>query len=150
MTQSSSWRRPGSTGEFPALPNQFFRNEHFSVYVDERMRLVRTVRSDKPFASLTEFERVFTELGEALDRLDRQRYVILADVRAAPGRNDPDFEAALLRMRPRWLGGFRKVGVLVQTTVGVMQIQRYARQDGIKRLVTIDEAEILRYFSQAD
>ncbi|WNG42447.1 hypothetical protein F0U61_42960 [Archangium violaceum] len=114
------------------------------------MRLVRTVRSDKPFASLTEFERVFTELGEALDRLDRQRYVILADVRAAPGRNDPDFEAALLRMRPRWLGGFRKVGVLVQTTVGVMQIQRYARQDGIKRLVTIDEAEILRYFSQAD
>ncbi|WP_239014496.1 hypothetical protein [Archangium violaceum] len=114
------------------------------------MRLVRTVRSDKPFASMSEFDRVFMELGEALDRLDRARYVIIADMRAAPGRNDPEFEAGILRMRPRWLGGFRKVGVLVQTTVGMMQIQRYARHDGIKRLVTTDEEEIHRYFSQAD
>lgn len=150
MTQSSSWRRPGSTGEFPVVPNQVFRNEHFTVFVDERLRLVRSIRSDKPFSSIAEFERSFLELGEALDRLDRQRYAILADLRAAPGRNDSEFEAALSRVRSRWLGGFRKVGVLVQTTVGMMQIQRYARQDGIKRLVTNDEEELLRYFSQAD
>jgi hypothetical protein len=124
---------------------QVFRNDYYTVLVEERLRLVRVVRSEKPFATIPELEVCFAQLIPALDALDRPRYVLLSDVRAVPGRNDPEFEAALARVRPLWLTGFRKVGVLVQSSVGLLQVQRYARKDGLIRKVSNDEAELLEY-----
>lgn len=127
---------------------QVFQDEYFTVLVDERMGIVRTVRSDKPFASLVELDGIFGRLAMALDELGRSRYGLLADLRGSPGRNDPEFEAAMERLRPLWVGGFRKVGVLVRSTVGLMQIQRHARRDGVPRLISKDEDELLEYLSQ--
>lgn len=124
---------------------QVFRNDYYTVLVDERLHLVRVVRSDKPFASIPDFDACFAQLIPALDALGRTRYVLLSDIRAVHGRNDPEFEAALERVRPVWLNGFRKVGVLVQTSVGLLQVQRYARKDGLVRKVSNDEAELLEY-----
>ncbi|WP_331101499.1 hypothetical protein [Archangium sp.] len=129
---------------------QVSRNDHFTILLDERRGLIHTIRSDKPFSSLEELEVAFGELGATLDGLGRARYALLCDIRAAPGRNDPQFEAALQRVRPRWISGFRRVGVLVKSVVGQLQIQRYARQDGIKRLITNDEDELLKYLTQED
>jgi hypothetical protein len=120
------------------------------VLVDEQRGLIHSSRTNTPFASMEEVEDAFAELGKVLDGLGRSRYVLLADIRAAPGRNDPQFEAVLQRVRPRWVAGFRKVGVLVQSAVGKLQINRYARQDGIPRLVTDDEEELLQYLLQED
>jgi hypothetical protein len=150
MTQPPLGRRPGSSGSFPSVPKQVFLSDYFTILVEERKGIVRTVRSDKPFASIQELEADFEALIKALDDLGRARYALIADIRAAPGRNDPQFEAALQRIRPRWMGGFRKVGVLVQSAVGMLQIKRYTKQDDIKRLVTTDEDEILKYFAQED
>lgn len=138
------------TGGFPSTPKQLFRDDYFTVLVDERRGIVRTIRGDKPFASMRELEVSFEGLIKALDDLGRARYALLADIRAAPGRNDPQFEEALQRVRLRWLRGFRKVGVLVQSAVGLLQVKRYARQDDVKRLVTNDEDELLEYLTQAD
>ncbi|WP_375771294.1 hypothetical protein NR798_10460 [Archangium gephyra] len=126
---------------------QIFQDEYFTVLVDERLGIVRTVRSEKPFDSLGELDGIFARLGAALDALGRSRYGLLADLRATPGRNDPQFEAALERLRPMWVGGFRKHGVLVRTTVGLMQIQRHARRDGVERLISKDEDELLKYLT---
>ena len=52
------------------------------------------------------------------------------------------------RHRPGWVGGFRKVGVLVRSTVGVMQIQRHARSDGFERMISTDENELLTYLTE--
>lgn len=128
---------------------QVFQDAYFTVLVDERSAIVRTVRSSTPFASLEELEGVFMRLGDALDALGRSRYALLADLRAGPGRNDPEFETAMeQRHRPRWVGGFRKVGVLVRSTVGLMQIQRHARSDGFERMISKDEDELLKYLTQ--
>jgi hypothetical protein len=132
------------------MGQQVFQNEYFTVLVDERMGIVRTVRNDKPFASIEELDGVFTQLGDALDALGRERYGLLADLRAAPGRNDAQFETTMLRLRPRWVGGFRKVGVLVRSTVGLMQIQRHGRHDGHERVVSKDEDELLKYLTEED
>jgi len=129
---------------------QLFQDEYFTAFVDERMRIVHTIRSDKPFDAIEELDSVFARLGSALDTLDRSRYGIFADIRAAPGRNDPQFEAALERLRPRWIGGFRKIGVLVRSAVGQMQVQRHARRDGVKRLVSQDVDELLKYLTEED
>ncbi|WP_257456919.1 hypothetical protein [Archangium lipolyticum] len=128
---------------------QVFQDEYFTVLVDERRGIVRTIRSSAPFTSLEELEGIFTRLGESLDALGRSRYGLLADLRAGPGRNDPEFEAIMeQRHRPRWIGGFRRVGVLVRSTVGVMQIQRHARSDGVERMISKDEDELLKYLTQ--
>ncbi|MFY0564641.1 hypothetical protein ACN28E_12370 [Archangium lansingense] len=132
------------------MSKQVFRSDYFTVLVDERMGIIRTIRSDKPFGTLQEFDAEFEALIKALDDLGRARYALIADIRAVPGRNDPEFEAALQRVRARWIGGFRKVGVLVQSAVGMLQVKRYARQDTIRRLVTNDEDELLRYLTQED
>lgn len=145
MTQSPPSRRPGPLA---SAPRRVFHNEHFTVLVDERLSLVRIVRSDRPFASIPELEASYAQLIPALDALGRTRYALLSDFRAAHGRNDPEFEAALHRVRPLWLRGFRKVGVLVKSAVGLLQIQRYAKQDDMKRLVSTDEAELLEYLTQ--
>jgi hypothetical protein len=128
---------------------QIFQDEYFTVLVDERMGIVRTIRSEKQFDSIDGLDVIFARLAAVLDGLGRSRYGILADLRATPGRNDPEFEAALERLRPLWIGGFRKVGVLVRSTVGMMQIQRHARRDGLERLISKDEDELLAYLTTA-
>jgi len=150
MTQQPSRRRTGFPDDLAPSSKQIFQNEHFIVLVEEQKGLVRTVRNDRGFGSIQELEAAFTELSEILDGLGRERYVLLADIRAAPGRNDPQFEAAIQRLRPRWIGGFRKVGVLVRSAVGLLQVQRYAKQDGVERRVSTDEAELLKYLTQED
>ncbi|KFA86746.1 hypothetical protein [Archangium violaceum] len=129
---------------------QIFRNEYFTALVDEGTGIVRNIRGDKPFTSMRDLEVSFEGLIKALDDLGRARHTLLIDIRAAPGRNDPEFEAALQRFRLRWIGGFRKVGVLVQSAVGLLQVKRYAKQDGVTRLVTDDEDELVRYLTQTD
>jgi hypothetical protein len=147
VSQPSS---PSGTGTWEGLlssSKQIFQNTHFSILVNERMSVVVTRRGEKPFTSVEELEAIFADFANALDRLDRARYALVADIRAAPGRNDPLFEPVMQRLSPRWLGGFRKVGVLVKSTAGLLQAQRYARKDGISRLTSNDEAEMFRYLT---
>lgn len=128
---------------------QIFQDEYFTVLVDERRGIVRTIRSSTPFPSLEELGGIFTRLGDVLDALGRSRYGLLADLRAGPGRNDPEFEVVMEQHhRPRWVGGFRKIGVLVRSSVGVMQIQRHARSDGVERMISKDEDELLAYLTE--
>ncbi|WP_437807585.1 hypothetical protein [Sorangium sp. So ce1078] len=129
-------------------PKLLWQNDHYAVLVDAPLRIVWNVRSSKPFTSIEEVEAELGALCRFMDGLGRSQYALLLDIRAAPGRNDPAFEAALDRIRPLWLQGFRRVGVLVQSVVGAMQAQRYARRDSIKRLITSDEAALLRYLTQ--
>lgn len=131
-----------------SAPKPVWQNDHYTVLVDEQMDIVWNVRTSHPFASIEELEAVKAALCIFLDGLGRSRYALLVDVRAAPGRNDPSWEAAMARIRPRWFRGFRRIGVLVQSVVGALQIQRYAKQDGIERLITCDEAALLRYLTE--
>ncbi|WP_437596325.1 hypothetical protein [Sorangium sp. So ce590] len=129
-------------------PKPVWQNDDYAVLVDAPLGIVWNVRSSKPFASIEELEASMASVCRCMDGLGRSRYALLLDIRAAPGRNDPAFEAALDRLRPLWFQGFRRVGVLVQSVVGELQAQRYARRDSIKRLITSDEAALLRYLAQ--
>ena len=142
-------RRATDTPE-SALPwgQQVFQNAHFTVLVDERVRIIATVRNTTPYDSLAELRESIDTLSKALDRLGRERYALLVDVRAVPGRNDSEFDVALQRLLPLWLLGFRRVGVVLRSTAGLLQIQRHAKQDGIERWPTLDAAAVVKYLSQ--
>lgn len=125
--------------------HEILRNEHFTVLIDSAQRLARVTRSALPFTSAEEVEQKWLEVSRALDRAGRHRLAQLVDLRAAPGRNEPEFEKAMMRVRPLVMQGFSRIGILVQSTVGALQIKRHVREDGIDRMVSSSESELLTY-----
>ncbi len=128
---------------------KIFESAYFELWVNEARRLLICVRTEAPFASLMELHGAFSALIRVMDTYERSKYLLLCDMRRAIGRNDPEFEQAMTSIRPRWLGGFRRVAVRVKTTLGSMQIRRYSRDDGIERLISSDEQEIEKYLMGA-
>ncbi|AKT38959.1 hypothetical protein [Chondromyces crocatus] len=115
-----------------------FRSPHLVVAVDEAHAHVRVTRTAEPFRTLEELQAAYATLIPALDAIGRAGRTLLVDLRSSPGRNDAAFEQAMRALRPSYLGGYTRVGVLVQSVIGAMQVQRYAREDGIERLITAD------------
>jgi hypothetical protein len=139
-TPPSAGARPG-TGTLVEL----YRDEYVLIQADPRGPLVRYTRTAAPFPSLDALDRTMNAVNEALDRYGRRGRVLFSDARAAPGRNDPAFEAAMHRHRMRIYQGMQRIGVLVQTTIGKLHLERLAREDGVERKISLDEAEIYDY-----
>lgn len=129
---------------------EILQNEHFSVAVDPTLKLARVSRTAVPFSSADQVASKWLEVSRVLDRIGRRQLSQLVDLRAAPGRNEPEFEAAMLRVRPMVMREFRRIGILVQSTVGAMQIKRHVREDGIERMISSNEAELLAYLCSQD
>jgi hypothetical protein len=121
-------------------------NQRWTIDLDESKALVRATRTDLPTQSMPETERLYCEVEVALDAIGRRRHVLLVDLRGSPVRNDPEFEQAMARLRLKLFGGFAAVAVLVKTAVGVLQVQRYAREDGVVLHVCHNEEEAYAYF----
>ncbi|WP_433926212.1 hypothetical protein AB3662_25125 [Sorangium cellulosum] len=128
---------------------EILRNAHYVVIVNPAMKLARVTRSAVPSESVAQFEEGWMEVSRALDRVGRDGLSLLVDLRSAVGRNDPAFEAAMLRIRPAVMRGFRRVAILVRTPAGALQIQRHFREDGVERMIGSDEARLLQYLSEA-
>ncbi|WP_437588640.1 hypothetical protein [Sorangium sp. So ce1000] len=128
---------------------EILRNIHFVITVNPAVQLVRVTRSAVPSESAMQFEAKWMEACRALDRAGRSGLSLLLDLRAAVGRNDPEYELAMQRVRPAVMRGFRRVAVLVQTPAGALQIHRHLREDGIERLIGSDEDRLLDYLLDA-
>ncbi|XYH99549.1 hypothetical protein ACMHYB_07245 [Sorangium sp. So ce1128] len=128
---------------------EVLRNAHFVVTVDHMTKFVRVTRSAEPFDSIEQIEQKCLEITAALALLDRRTMSLFLDIRAAPGRNDPRFEEATLRLRTDAVRGFARVAVLVQTSAGALQVRRHSREDGIDRLISDNEHELLAYLAAA-
>lgn len=138
-------KRGETPAALPAGVKEIFHDAYVTVLLDEPRKLVRLVRSATPFPDLEAPKRTYAPLIALCDELDRSRYSLLTDLRAAPGRNDPAFEALMHPLRARLQTGFARLGTLVATAVGAMQVRRLTREEGSERLVSTDEAELLRY-----
>ena len=117
---------------------------YFEVHHDRARDLVRLVRTAHPYPSIPEMVAASEALGRKLEPLKAARCLI--DMRnGPPGRNDEAFEHAGEQSRRELHRHFKKVGVLVRTVAGVLQVQRLNRQSGITAHVFKDEVEALRY-----
>jgi hypothetical protein len=112
--------------------------------------ILRFSRTELPYPSLDEMIELHERIGRTFDRLGRDRHVLLVDLRRGPLNNKPDFETAMARGRAILVRGFPRVAVLVQTAVGMLQVRRHLREDGIPGDVFTDEAEALSYLARAD
>jgi hypothetical protein len=124
---------------------EVFRDEYSTISIDLKGPLIRSVRSDVPFPTLEDLELAVSKQVRTFDEVGRENRVLLSDLRAAIGRNDSQFEDRMAKLRPRLYGGFRRVGMLVRSSVGALQIKRLVQEDGLSRMVMTDEGALLEY-----
>ncbi|MFO0760227.1 MAG: hypothetical protein U0359_27345 [Byssovorax sp.] len=120
-----------------------FENKHWIVEKDGSRPLLVVRRTPWPYTVAAEVELSFRPMETALDAADRRSLVLLLDMRAAPFRNDAEFEAAAHTHPQRFFRGFLRMAVVVRTAAGRLQAQRYFRQRGVEVATFIDEIEAI-------
>jgi len=124
---------------------EIYRDDYITTFLEYEGKLVRLVRSAEPFPNITVLQTSFANVVAAAKPYVTAETCILNDQRQAPGRNDPAFEEAMGSIRKQLYVLFRKHAVLVKFSVGKLQLQRLQKEDKLDRLVSQDEAELLRY-----
>ena len=110
-------------------------NEYISVDCDAEARVVTLTRTaaDLPRES-ADIRQVYREVVDALEGIERKHYAIIADGRAATGRNDAAFESVHEEFLGQIFGGFRHVATVVGTMAGRLQVGRYNADPRDKRI----------------
>mgnify|MGYP000709324533 CR=1 FL=1 len=121
---------------------ELFQDDYIVVRVDADGLLVWLIRSSVAYPDIAALMWSFEGVIAALDRAGRSGRVMLFDTRAARGRNDPEFESAMAALRPRIERQFVRVGVLVASAVGALQMRRWVSADGIERLTGTSAVEL--------
>jgi hypothetical protein len=114
--------------------------------VDLRPKGAIVRRTRRRYVDLSELAESFAALRRQLELLPPEASTLLVDLRAAVGRNDPSFESTLAPLRRELLCRFERPGLLVRTTIGRLQLERYLAADGVKAQVFSDEAEAMTWF----
>jgi hypothetical protein len=92
---------------------------------------------------------IFDPVERAISGIQRDRYGLLIDVRAAKGRNDEEFEKKFVPIRQSIQRGFRRVAIVVVTPQGKLQAGRYAREDRLPNSVFDDYGAALTWLEEA-
>lgn len=129
---------------------EVLQSRHFTVSVSGTEKLARIDRSDVAFDSVEEVTRAWREVDAALQKTMRKGRSLLIDLRRAPARNDPGFENAVRAILPDIRRGYRRIGVLVRSAAGGLQVSRLARADGAVEFISSSEADIIAYFQTPD
>lgn len=129
----------------PRNHSEVYRDEYIAVFADLSGKLVRLQRSNLPHPTPADFERSFRQAAVAVDRIGRTDRVMLIDVREALGRNEPEFDAAMRRIRPIVEAKMLRVAVLLRSSAGLLQMKRINQEDGVWRMLTMNEQEALDF-----
>ena len=127
----------------PSVP--VYQDEYLTVLCERDGKLFRSIRSSRGFPDVDTLDACYDRMLVSIRPYLRRDSVLLSDVRQAPGRNDPVFEKAMEDVRLRVYPIFRKRAILVQSTIGNLHISRLIQHDKLERMVSQDEAELLRY-----
>lgn len=113
---------------------ELYRSAHFLVTFDEERKLVCRKRTDLGFASPAQIEAAYAALLDVVEPFHHPDHALLADLRLAPPRNDPAYEAIISLYYHRLFAGFHKIAVLVKMEAGRLQILRLATPEVAPRM----------------
>jgi hypothetical protein len=119
----------------------------YVVELREHGAIVR--RTTRRYADISQIGPSFAAVEVQLRALTPATSSLLVDLRAIVGRNDSPFETALAPLRRELLRKFDRTALLVRTSIGRLQLQRYLASDGIEAEVFSDEADALAWFVPA-
>lgn len=102
-------------------------------------RIVRIVRSSRPFLSVLELHHERLLLAEALNHRGRGGRGLLVDSREAPHTTDDRMQEEFRRFRLDISRGFDAVAIVVRTKVGMLQVRRLGTQPNSEARAFDDE-----------
>jgi uncharacterized protein (DUF2461 family) len=120
------------------------RRPFYEVELRPQGAIVR--RTAERYIDLSQLAPSFAALEEQFASLPPGASTLLVDLRKAVGRNDDAFETTLAPMRRELLRRFERSALLVRTTIGRLQLERYLAADAIVARVFSDEAEAMAWF----
>jgi hypothetical protein len=123
---------------------------YYTLDLDPSVPLVIFRRRDVPYPSAAVIEGEAKRIEQALGSIGSRGYRLLVDLRPILPRNDPEFERAIVGIRQQLVRHAHRVVVLVRTAIGVLQVQRHIRDDGMDARVMHDEHEALSYLLQPE
>lgn len=124
-------------------------DRHISILVDERRRVVRIARTAEPLVSALDIGDMIGHVQRSLLTLARPRYGVLIDIRRALLADESRYADHAVALRRELVGGFRKSAFLVETQVGMLQTQRFAREERLATRVYCDELAAMIYLTQS-
>lgn len=124
----------------PAL----FSSRFWEMSSDPLKRLVRLTRTDQSFDSVSDVRIANDEVIQAM-RLEHSRWGLVVDMRGAPARTDPGFEAAMRPLREAVERRYARTALLLSSAVGMLQVNRLTRDEGATTFVTTDENEAIDF-----
>lgn len=130
---------------------QRLRTEFVTVWVDDTRRLVKFKRSSRSFPTVEALRDSVNDLIGKLYELvpleSQPEYGLFQDMRDAPLVRNPEMDRVLNELAPRMSSHFRKVAILIQTPVGLLQARRKAAEINLKMQVFEDEIEALNFLT---
>ncbi len=130
----------------PSMTSPLLATAYGSITWDTNHSIARFVRTSVGYASAEDIEREGILVERALQKAGKIR--LLVDLRAATPRNDPEFEANIVKLRRKLCGGGQKIAILVNTAMGALQVKRHMREDGFAVEVFTQEAAALAHLTQ--
>jgi hypothetical protein len=118
------------------------------IEIDHGERLVKVIRLGNRFGSETDVEDMMVYVRHELRAIPRATHGVLLDLRAATLPDETTYALQLRDLRRELSQGFRRYCCLVQTRIGLLQIQRLLREEKISAPVIDDEAKALEYLRQ--
>ena len=122
---------------------EVFRDQLILVEFDESRALVYVRRTAAPIQHVEDASRAQREAISRIRGLGAKR--LLLDMRAAVGRNDPEFENAMSAQIAGLLAMFQRSAVVVRTAIGRLQQARLQREHKLPYEVFLDEEQALAY-----
>lgn len=116
--------------------------------VDVRPQGAIVRRTGRRYVDISELAPSFEALDAKFAAMSPSPEVcaLLVDLRTIVGRNDAEFETALAPRRRELLRKFARSALLVRTTIGRLQLERYLAADGIAARVFSDEGDAMAWF----
>lgn len=130
----------------PAAHEPLLSTPYGTLTWDAKNSILRFVRSSLGYATARDIVHEGILIERALEKAGKVR--LLVDLRAATPRNDPEFEADIVKFRRKLCGGGQKVAILVCTAMGALQVKRHMREDGFAVEVFTQEAAALAHLAR--
>jgi len=120
-------------------------NTHWVLECGVRAEFLIVRRTANTYASVADVKSSFNAVTQIVDMLARNTMSVLIDMRLAPSRNDPEFEA-VAHEQPKYLSrDFKRSAVLIRTASGLLQMQRLVKKMGLPFKVFNEEKQALDY-----
>ncbi|MDB4970568.1 MAG: hypothetical protein JWN44_6257 [Myxococcales bacterium] len=120
---------------------------HLDVTIDQKRKLVVATRGGFEVARAADITAMIAYAREAVGELQRSAYGMLVDLRKAPLSVESRFAGPLTALRQELTREFRRAAFLVETKMGLLQVQRFVREERLNAQVFDDYARALAHLA---